>query len=312
MTYSLNSLYRVAGVSRQAVHQSRKRQQHFDSELRELVCRADAIRAVHPGCGVEKLYTLLKPQTMGRDKFCQLFMELGYRVRKIKNYTKTTTPGWVKYPNYIQGMQVIRPHQVLQSDITYVEVGGRFYYLVFLVDVYTREILGYHVGDTLRAECTLAALRMALKKIPKGCLAGMIHHSDRGSQYGSHAYVQQLKRHGMTISMGEAAQDNAYVERVNGTIKNEYLKHWVIADFKTLQQKTRQAVSHYNQSRVHQAFGNLYSPAAFKQEWLSSDRCERPKEIIYAEGNYEVKAASHGRGFELQKEPQGHSCPIGF
>ena len=79
-------------MSKQAVHQSKRRQNRFDMELRDLITQVDIIRKEHPGCGLEKLYDNLKPQTMGRDKFCELFMELGYRVRKIKNYTRTTIP----------------------------------------------------------------------------------------------------------------------------------------------------------------------------------------------------------------------------
>ncbi len=78
----------MLNISKQSVHQSRKRQELFDSELKELIPQADIIRGGHPGCGVEKLYETLKPQTMGRDKFCEIFMDLGYRVRRIKKLHK--------------------------------------------------------------------------------------------------------------------------------------------------------------------------------------------------------------------------------
>ena len=208
----------MIGVSKQAVYQSRERQRSFDIELDDLVGQVDIIRKEHPGCGLEKLYDTLKPQTMGRDKFCEIFMELGYRVRKIKNYTRTTTPFWYNYPNLIEGMAVTKSYQVLQSDITYFDINGKFYYLVFIIDVYTREILGYNVGDNMRVECNIKALKMALKKIPKVHLETMIHHSDRGSQYGSKGYIKLLKDNEIKVSMGMIAQDNAFAERVNGTI----------------------------------------------------------------------------------------------
>ena len=75
----------MIGVSKQSVYQSRERQELFDIELNDLVGQVDIIRQDHPGCGLEKLYKTLQPETMGRDKFCEIFMELGYRVRKIKN-----------------------------------------------------------------------------------------------------------------------------------------------------------------------------------------------------------------------------------
>ena len=137
-------------VSKQAVYQSRERQRRFDMELNDLAGQVDIIREDHPGCGLEKLYKTLKPKTMGRDKFCEIFMELGYRVRKIKNYTRTTIPFRYNYPNFIEGMAVTKPFQVLQTDITYFDVNSEFYYLVFIMDVYTREILGYNVGENMR------------------------------------------------------------------------------------------------------------------------------------------------------------------
>lgn len=279
-------------------------------ELNDLIHQVDVIRADHPGCGVEKLYKTLLPKTMGRDKFCKIFMELGYCVKVMKNYTRTTVPTWFDYPNLIEGMQVTRPYQVLQSDITYFDINGKFYYLVFIIDVYTREILGYNVGDNMRAQCNINALKMALDKIPAQCLENMIHHSDRGSQYGSKEYVQLLKSNSVRVSMGEIAQDNAFAERINGTIKNEYLKHWHIPDFKNLKKKTKKAVNHYNNLRLHLAFNNEYSPLEFKKTLLDLDNQKRPKVIIYAEGNYKVKVASSHLDFKPEKEPKAHNCPM--
>ena len=234
-------------LTKQAVAQARKRQLQFDDELIDLVQQADIIREEHPGCGVEKMYDILKPKFMGRDKFCEVFMELGYRIRIIKNYMRTTIPSHINYPNIIEGIQLLRPYQVIQSDITYFNVEGKFYYIVFIIDVYTREILGYNVGDNLRTECNIKALDMVLKTIPTNLLSSMIHHSDRGSQYGSNDYTKMLKKLGISISMGEIAQDNAYAERVNGTIKDEYLKRWNITDYKGLMRMTKKAVNHHNE-----------------------------------------------------------------
>lgn len=75
MSYSLNELYRIVGVSKQVVQQARKRQESFDRELFELVSLADQLKEEHPGCGVEKMYYTLKPSWMGRDKFCEVFLE---------------------------------------------------------------------------------------------------------------------------------------------------------------------------------------------------------------------------------------------
>nr|WP_291188370.1 IS3 family transposase [Gilvibacter sp.] len=292
------------------MHQSRHRQSMFDKELEDLVIQVDLIRRDHPGCGVEKMYQTLKPKRMERDKFCEIFMELGYRVRRMKNYHRTTIPASYNYPNLIEGMEVTRPYQVLQSDITYFDIKGRFYYLVFIIDVYTREILGYNVGDNMRTECNIKALKMALSKIPEEQREGMVHHSDRGAQYSSNAYVKMLKNSGVMVSMGLKAQDNAYAERVNGIIKNEYLKRWRVHSFRSLSKRTKRAVEHYNQQRKHMAFNNKRSPKEFQKTWLSLANQERPRMIIYAEENYEIKMASNQRDLQPKEEPQNHNCPI--
>src|SRR5690554_2622251 len=109
MSYSLNALYRVVGVSKQSVHQAKQRQVRFDQELSQLVGLADQLKDEHPGCGVEKMYYTLAPATMGRDKFCELFLGLGYGVKPVTNYHKTTVRGKIIYPNLIEGMAVSRP-----------------------------------------------------------------------------------------------------------------------------------------------------------------------------------------------------------
>ena len=305
----MNELYRFLGLTKQAVFNYRKRQANFDQELFSLVAQVDAIREEHPGCGVEKMYQTLQPNYIGRDKFCEIFMNLGYGVKRIKSYRKTTIPTHLNYPNLIEGMIVNRPAQVIQSDITYFELGMRFYYLVFIIDVYTKEILSYQVSSHMKAEANLAALKKALKKITFQS-GDLIHHSDRGAQYGSKIYRKALNDNGILISMGLKAQDNAYAERVNGTIKNEYLKRWKINSERQLMLKTKAAVAHYNEKRKHMAFNNRFSPLEFKSTLVNLSTRKRPKVIIYAEGNSKIKEALSHLDFNPQKEPRAHNCPM--
>ena len=261
MTRPLNDLYHVLGMSKQSVHQYHKRQQVFDRKFADLLIEADELRAAHPGCGVEKMYYTLKPDFIGRDRFVDAFMELGYRARRLKNYHRTTIPAWYKYPNLIEGMVVRRKNTVWQSDITYFDLNGRFYYIVFIIDVFTRQIVGYAVSDHLRAEANLRALKIAIKNHG----APRIHHSDRGSQYIDKSYTNLLTNHNVNISMGLQAQDNAYAERINGTIKNEYLKHWNIKTFEELKRKVNKAVLHYNSKRIHDSLPERISPNEFNR-----------------------------------------------
>ena len=114
----MNAIYNVAGVSKQSVHQQNKRQVLFESRLSSLLLEVDLLRSEHPGCGVEKMYYTLQPDWLGRDKFIDLFMRLGYRIKNHRNYIRTTIPAHFKYPNLIQGTQVIRKNQLWQKDIT--------------------------------------------------------------------------------------------------------------------------------------------------------------------------------------------------
>ncbi|QAA80230.1 IS3 family transposase [Aequorivita sp. H23M31] len=247
MSFSLNSLYKEAGLSKQAVAQYDTRQKIFDNKTAQLVLEADELREDHPGCGVEKMYYTLKPDFMGRDRFIELMMELGYRLKRKKNYRRTTIASKIYYPNLIKGMEIDHPSMVWQSDITYIPIGHRHYYAVFIIDVYTKKIVGYKVSDNMRAQANMDALNMALSENE----APLIHHSDRGSQYTYKEYIDLLENNGSKISMALSAQDNAFAERINRTIKEEYLDHWKPKDFGQLKRMMAKAVRNYNNKRLH-------------------------------------------------------------
>jgi len=260
MSYSMNAIYREVGISKQAVAQYERRQLVFHSQLTQLMAEADELREEHPGCGVKKMYETLDPDFMGRDRFIEVMMELGYRVRRKKNYRKTTSSTAKYYPNLIKGMKINGPGQLWQSDTTYIQVGDRFYYATFIIDVYTKKIVGYKVADNLRATANLAALKMALKHHP----APKIHHSDRGHQYIYSEYTKMLTSQGTKLSMAKIAQDNAYAERINKTIKEEYLGYWKPKNFNQLKSMMKKAVKHYNTRRHHNHLGKV-SPVNFER-----------------------------------------------
>lgn len=262
--YSLNKLYAAIGISKQAVSQYRKRQEAFDANLLQLVTEADELRSQHPGCGVEKMYHTLRPDFIGRDRFIETMMQLGYRLQKKKNYKRTTISGKVHYPNLIKGMVVDGPNTIWQSDITYIPLGNRHYYAVFIIDVYTKEIVGYSITDHMRATANVKALKMALGKHPPPRL----HHSDRGSQYTYKGYVKILQDNGVAISMATSAQDNAYAERINRTIKEEYLDYWRPNTFHKLRRDIKRAVDNYNTKRVHNNI-NRMTPKGFSENYCS-------------------------------------------
>ncbi len=258
----MNTLYKTLNISKQAVFQYHKRQEVFDIKVQILLLEAMELRKEHPGCGVEKMYNTLKPNFIGRDRFITLFMELGFRLNKKTNYRRTTYAGNIYYPNLIKGMFIDAPSLIWQSDITYIYVAGNFYYAVFIIDVFTKIIVGYQLSDNMRATANEKAIKMALKTYK----APAIHHSDKGSQYTSNKYIKILKDNTIQISMAASAQDNAYAERINRTIKEEYLDYWKAENYKQLKKYVKKAVEHYNNKRPHNNISKL-SPIEFKIKW---------------------------------------------
>lgn len=272
----MNQLYKTIGISKQAVHQYFKRQQIFDANLLQLVVEAEELRAEHPGCGVEKMYDSLKPDFIGRDRFVAVMMQLGFRLKRKVNYKRTTVAGNIYFPNLIKGLTVNRPSQVWQSDITYIPVNGRHYYAIFIIDVYTKKIVGYQVSDHMRATANLSALKMAFKRYKPPD----IHHSDRGSQFTYTDYIDLLKKNNCSISMALSGQDNAYAERINRTIKEEYLDYWKPQNFQQLNSDVRRAVVNYNNLRLHDHL-NKMSPETFEQYCSALSAEQRPEITIF-------------------------------
>lgn len=272
----MNQLYKVVGVSKQSVSQYSKRQSVFDKNVCNLIIEAEELRKEHPGCGVEKMYTTLSPDFIGRDRFVELFMDLGFRLKRKKNYRRTTYSSSIYFPNLIKGMTINAPSMIWQSDITYIPVGDRFFYAVFIIDVYTKKVVGYQVSNHMRATANIEALSQALKDNK----APFIHHSDRGSQYICKEYNKLLKTNKSKISMALSGQDNAYAERINRTIKEEYLDHWNPKTFEQLKKCLEKAVNHYNNKRPHNNIGKL-SPVDFEKKWFNDSSFYKPILTIF-------------------------------
>jgi len=97
----------------------------------------------------------------------------------------------------------------------------------------------------------MKALKQSFEVRKSDCLKKLVHHSDRGSQYVSKNYTNLLIEKNIPISMGYTALENAFAERINGTIKNEFLRKWEIKNFKELKRKLKYAVHYYNQGSIH-------------------------------------------------------------
>lgn len=259
-------------------------QRYGQNDLRsqQLIEKAEAIREDHPEMGCRKMAGMISQPGMGRDKIEKLLLGAGFRVMHPPNYTKTTHSVRLnRYKNLIEGLVVQGINKVVQTDITYLWVKDRFYYLVFIIDVYSRLIVGHHASCSLEAQANLEALRMMIEIRGKQQVKGLIHHSDRGSQYHCQQYLKILSDHKMKISMCNQAWENAYTERINRTIKHEYLRHRDIGCLQSLKVEVNRAVGLYNQHRPHWSLSQRMSPAGYEKYVQSLPRSRRPRLVIY-------------------------------
>ena len=159
--------------------------------------------------------------------------------------------GVTRFENHLLNLELTHVNQVWVSDITYYAISNRFYYLTFIMDLYSRTIVGYAVSENLFTEnTTLPALKMALR-VRQGCnLKGLIIHSDGGGQYYSKVFLEITKD--MVNSMCESVYENIHAERINGTIKNQYLEGYKPANFEELKKMSAKAVNMYNRYKPHQ------------------------------------------------------------
>jgi transposase InsO family protein len=224
-------------------------------------------REIHPGMGLRTIYDMLQPEGIGRDAFIALGLREGYRLKAIEKKTRTTYRiKYNRYKNLLVGKKFTGVNQIWSSDITYFYCLDRFYYLVLIMDVYSRRIVGYNVADNMRTENNLEALKMAL------ALRGvshynftLIHHSDKGSQYVSDIYTETLQEYGINISMCEEVYENTHIERLNDTIKNQYLNRMDIRSEKQLKEKVAKTIETYNSLRPHKSL-NKFTPIQYETE----------------------------------------------
>ncbi|MCF8297645.1 MAG: IS3 family transposase [Saprospiraceae bacterium] len=263
----MNTIYSTVGISKQSFHQWLNRSMVVMEEQQNLLPILSQLRQDHPVMSCRQMYLMLKPETMGRDKFEEFCHSYGYKVEPKKARYKTTdSRGIIYFPNLLLTLvELSGINQLWVSDITYFETSNQVYYLTFITDIYNREIVGYSVSKSLRTEhTTLPALRMAISKTNLKKESGLIFHSDGGGQYYCKIFVALTKSFGIRNSMGKTAYQNPHAERINGTIKNNYLVHYQPSNYNELKKMLIKAVNMYNLHKPHQSL-NGYTPQAFKE-----------------------------------------------
>jgi putative transposase len=252
----MTEVYLSSGISKQGHWDAVKRLKTEQAKEPCYVGLIMEVRELHPGMGLRTMYAQFQPEGIGRDAFIALGLRAGFRLRSIENPQRTTKS--VKnrrYVNLLESKRFTDVNQLWVSDIFYFPLEGRHYYVTLLMDVYSRRIIGYSLADNLRAENNLRTLNMALTlRGVKNYQNTLIHHSDRGAQYVSDDYTDLLTDYGIQISMCIDVLENAHCERVNGTIKNDYLNRWHIATLADLIKRVPMAVQNYN-NRLHHSLG---------------------------------------------------------
>lgn len=260
----MNQIYRWLGTTKQNIHQRLNGELRRSEEKEQLKVILHQVREDHPEMGCKALYRKVKPQTMGRDKFFEFYGSYGFKIAPKKSFKRTTnSTGVIRFPNLVKDRELTGVNQVLVSDITYYEINGKFCYLTFIMDQYSRRITGHSASKTLRTEdTTIPALKMALKRIKGDEAVKPIIHSDGGGQYYSKEFLSLTKGY-LRNSMCKNVYENPHAERINGTIKNSYLKGYNPTNFEDLKKKLDKAVYMYNYEKGHGSL-NHYTPVEFE------------------------------------------------
>lgn len=272
------------GKSRQAFYEQKW---HEEKELFRDAIIVDLVkneRRIARRVGGRNLYQVLKADLeerqvhIGRDRFFTVLRENDLLVKRRRRRCATTMSRHQlpKYANLAKGLKVERAEQLWVSDITYIRAGENFCYLILITDAYSHKIVGFNFGKNMDAAFCVEALNMALagRRCPDRAL---MHHSDRGLQYCSKAYVEVLQQHSIAISMTENGDplENALAERMNGILKDSFEMDRTFSSFEEARAFIEEAVRYYNNRRPHSSCDRLTPNEAhartgtLKKHWKS-------------------------------------------
>lgn len=214
--------------------------------------------------GAPRIHAELRAEgrTVGRKRIERMMRHHGIRARAPRRYRVCTTDSKHSLPvapNMLdQNFVADRPNQVWLADITYIPTAEGWFYLAVILDLFTRKVVGWAMRDHMRAELTIAALTMAIQR--RRPRAGLIHHSDRGSQYAAGDYREILRAAAITQSMSRKGNcwDNAPMESFFGTLKTELVHRREYLDRDAARHDLFTYIEgYYNRQRIHSAIGYI-------------------------------------------------------
>lgn len=275
--YSVGRLCIMLGIGRSGYYSWKKRK----PSKRELNNQGliDLIRRIHrmsrKTYGSPRVYVQLKKQgyTCNQKRIARLMHQDGLKgQRKYRKVITTNSKhSFPVAPNILnREFQAEKPNQKWVADITYIPTEEGWLYVAGVLDLFSRKIVGWEMSSQIDATLVENALRMALYQRQPG--KGLLHHSDRGSQYASHSIRNILAANQVQVSMSGRGNcyDNAVMESFWGTLKNEWVHH---QNYKTRSQARTDIFSYiegfYNTVRLHSTLGYL-SPAEFEAKYQTS------------------------------------------
>lgn len=284
--YSMAPVYQLAGISRQAHHQQRLRKKCTNKHEQEVLTLVGEWRKSHPRMGSRQVYYGLVQHGavlgMGINKFEQFMSRHGLSVGPARRKHPLTSDGKGKtsFQNLTHGLIINDINELIVGDITYFDIRGCWHYVFTLKDVYSQRIVGLHAADTMESKHLIYTLNACVNERGADALQGCIHHSDNGSQYNSHMYLNQLDKLKMVISRAEGCQQNGSAEQLNHIVKNMYLNHWPIHSLNQLRQACKQLQYLNNHQRPIAQLGNK-TPVAFERYLETLPKKEKPKKKMH-------------------------------
>lgn len=263
------------GYSRQYYYKHLKEQERITAQELKVKQFVDKERKVLSRLGGRKLHHQIRDSLQaqaikfGRDKLFALLRKHHMLILPKRRYIQTTMSKHYlrKYPNLVKDIVVSRPDEVWVSDITYLKTDEGNCYLNMVTDAYSRKIMGYAIADNMEAAQMKQAFHMAIKN-RKSTGLPLIHHSDRGLQYCSAAYVSIADQHRIKMSMTENGDpyENALAERMNRTLKEEFGLGNVLRSKLHAKLLTEEAIDLYNNRRPHLSLKMKTPQSVYKQK----------------------------------------------